>query len=79
MSNVPVGFPVYGKTNASNFRWGLLSCQQPPKGERKGGIYSVKSSIGFHEYGMTSASNFRSSLPLPATPKSEKRGTYLME
>ena len=38
MSNVPVGFPEYGMTNASNFRWGLL---------------------------------------LPATPKSERRGTFI--
>ena len=36
--NVPLGFPEYGMTNASNFRWGF-SLPATPKGCEKGGIY----------------------------------------
>ena len=47
MSNVPVGFPEYGMTNASNFRWGLLPASNSQRErEREAFICGINAPFG---------------------------------
>ena len=89
MSYRTLGFPEYGMTNASNFKWGITPDSNPKRGNTKmcnkidinlcKSVKAKKNSviayhIVFSEYGMTNASISSVALPLTATPKCVKRG-----
>ena len=88
MSYRTLGFPEYGMTNASKFKWGYTPDSNPKRGNTKMGkkidinlceTPRLRNSviaylIVFSEYGMTNASISSLALALTATPKWVKRG-----
>ena len=81
--SMALGFPEYGMTNASNFRWEVPRASNPQR-VRKGGhlfvgmtptLKTVSTlSLGFSENGMTKANNFRWGIPPASNPQMVRKG-----